>query len=104
MTDLAGRTALVTGGGTGLGAAIARALHAAGATVVVVGRRPEPLEAVVAGLGERASWRVCDVADPASVDALADALARNSSNDPGRAVAWTTAAGLALAALDAGCR
>jgi NAD(P)-dependent dehydrogenase (short-subunit alcohol dehydrogenase family) len=73
--DLAGRTALVTGGGTGLGAAIARALHASGASVVVVGRRPDPLGAVVAGLGERASWRMCDVADPASVDALAEALA-----------------------------
>jgi NAD(P)-dependent dehydrogenase (short-subunit alcohol dehydrogenase family) len=73
--ELTGRTALVTGGGTGLGAAIARALHGAGASVVVVGRRPEPLEAVVAELGERASWRVCDVADPASVDALTDALA-----------------------------
>ena len=39
MTDLAGRTALVTGGGSGLGAAIASALHAAGADVVVVGPR-----------------------------------------------------------------
>ena len=72
---LAGRTALVTGGGTGLGAAIARALHAAGASVVVVGRRPEPLSGLCDELGERASWRVCDVADPASVDALVDALA-----------------------------
>ncbi|WP_141120613.1 SDR family NAD(P)-dependent oxidoreductase, partial [Salmonella enterica] len=75
MTELSGRTALVTGGGTGLGAAIARALHAAGASVVVVGRRPEPLSALCDELGERASWRVCDVADPASVDALASALA-----------------------------
>ncbi len=74
MTALDGRTALVTGGGTGLGAAIARALHADGASVVVVGRRAEPLAALVDELGERASWRVCDVADPASIEALADAL------------------------------
>ncbi len=74
MTDLEGRTALVTGGGTGLGAAITRALHAAGASVVVVGRRPEPLAQLADELGERVSWRVCDVADPVSVDELAEAL------------------------------
>lgn len=75
MTDLAGRTALVTGGGSGLGAAIARALHACGAAVVVAGRRSEPLVALCAGLGGRATWQACDVADPASVAALADSLA-----------------------------
>lgn len=75
MTSLAGRTALVTGGGNGLGAAIARALHAEGAAVVLTGRRSEPLAARCAELGERADWRVCDVADPASVDALAASLA-----------------------------
>ena len=74
MTSLAGRTALVTGGGNGLGAAIARALHAQGAAVVVAGRRTEPLAALCAELGERADWRACDVADPRSVDALADSL------------------------------
>ncbi len=73
--SLAGRTALVTGGGTGLGAAIARALHAVGAAVVVAGRRREPLEALVADLGERAELRVCDVGDPTSVTALRDSLA-----------------------------
>ena len=74
MSTLSGRTALVTGGGTGLGAAIARALHSAGASVVVAGRRAEPLAALSDELGERVSWRVCDVADPGSVAALADAL------------------------------
>lgn len=72
---LAGRTGLVTGGGSGLGAAIARALHAEGADVVVVGRRPEPLQQLTAQLGERADWRVCDVADAGSVAELADFLA-----------------------------
>ncbi|SEP96801.1 SDR family NAD(P)-dependent oxidoreductase [Microlunatus flavus] len=74
MSALDGRMALVTGGGTGLGAAIARALHGAGASVVVAGRRAEPLAALSEELGERVSWRVCDVADPDSVAALADAL------------------------------
>lgn len=74
MTDLSGRTALVTGGGSGLGAAIAGALYDAGAHVVVVGRDKAKLQATAAGLGERARWLTCDVADPASVDALRDAL------------------------------
>jgi NAD(P)-dependent dehydrogenase (short-subunit alcohol dehydrogenase family) len=73
--SLVGRTALVTGGGNGLGAAIARSLHGAGAGVVLVGRRAEPLQRVCAELGSRASWSECDVADPASVAALADRLA-----------------------------
>ncbi|PCE16102.1 oxidoreductase [Microbacterium sp. SZ1] len=74
MTDLTGRTAVVTGGGSGLGAAIARALHAAGAAVVVVGRDTAKLDAVARELGDRVRALSCDVADPASVDALRDAL------------------------------
>lgn len=71
---LTGRTALVTGGGTGLGAAITRALHGAGAAVVITGRRPEPLVALAAEL-ERVEHRVCDVADHRSVAALTESLA-----------------------------
>ena len=72
----AGRTALVTGGGSGLGAAIARSLHARGAEVVVVGRRPGPLRALVAELGgDRADWRVCDVSEADAVRELAASLA-----------------------------
>jgi len=74
MTDLAGRTALVTGGGSGLGAAIASALRAAGADVVVVGRDQAKLDAVVARLGPRARALVCDVSDPASVESLRSQL------------------------------
>jgi NAD(P)-dependent dehydrogenase (short-subunit alcohol dehydrogenase family) len=73
--SLAGRTALITGGGNGLGAAIARSLHAAGAEVVLVGRRPQTLQQVCAELGSRARWAECDVANPASVAALAGGLA-----------------------------
>ncbi len=73
MTDLAGRTALVTGGGSGLGAAIARALSAAGADVVVVGRDTRRLDSVAEALpGARAFG--CDVADEASVARLREEL------------------------------
>lgn len=72
--SLTGRTALISGGGSGLGAAIARSLHAAGAGVVLVGRRHEQLQSVSAELKTRARWAECDVADPVSVTALADEL------------------------------
>lgn len=74
MTDLTGRTAVVTGGGSGLGAAIARALHAAGAEVVLVGRDRQKLAATASALGPRARGLACDVSDAASVGALSDAL------------------------------
>jgi 3-oxoacyl-[acyl-carrier protein] reductase len=53
MFDLSGRTALVTGASGGIGAAVARALHAQGAQVVLSGRRREVLEECAAALGER---------------------------------------------------
>src|SRR6478609_6937053 len=70
MTSLAGRTALITGGGSGLGAAIAGILHGAGADVVLVGRDEAKLASVAGALGDRARWEPCDVADPSSVDVL----------------------------------
>jgi meso-butanediol dehydrogenase/(S,S)-butanediol dehydrogenase/diacetyl reductase len=48
---LAGKSALVTGGGTGIGAAIARRFTSEGARVAVLGRRPEPLDAVAREIG-----------------------------------------------------
>jgi NAD(P)-dependent dehydrogenase (short-subunit alcohol dehydrogenase family) len=57
---LAGQRALVTGGGSGIGLAVARALSAAGATVTVLGRREAPLHAAVAS-GAAVDWRVADV-------------------------------------------
>jgi NAD(P)-dependent dehydrogenase (short-subunit alcohol dehydrogenase family) len=54
MFDLTGKTALVTGASGGIGGAIAKALHAQGATVILSGTRAEALEAVKAELGSRA--------------------------------------------------
>ena len=48
----AGKVAIVTGGGTGIGRATARELIATGARVAICGRRPEPLQAVAAELGD----------------------------------------------------
>ncbi len=73
--SLVGRTALVTGGGHGLGAAIATALHAEGAEVVLTGRSADVLRQRSDAFGPRARWHVCDVAQPESVAALADVLA-----------------------------
>ncbi|GAA3356623.1 SDR family NAD(P)-dependent oxidoreductase [Saccharopolyspora gregorii] len=73
--ELAGRTALVTGGGNGLGRAMCRALSAAGARVIAVGRTRESLAETVAGLPGAGRAETCDVADPDSVAALAELLA-----------------------------
>jgi 3-oxoacyl-[acyl-carrier protein] reductase len=70
MFDLTGKTALVTGASGGIGAAIARALHGAGATVGLSGTRVEPLEALAAELGERAHVLPCNLSDPEAVAAL----------------------------------
>lgn len=70
MFDLGGRTALVTGASGGIGGAVARALHAQGATVALSGTRVAPLEALAADLGERAHVVPCDLSDAAAVEAL----------------------------------
>lgn len=73
MNVVAGRGALVTGAGNGLGAAIARALHAAGARVVLVGRDEAKLRATAAGL-PGSVVAPCDVADATAVAGLAERL------------------------------
>lgn len=65
---LTGRRVLITGGGTGVGADLARGFAAAGAEVVVAGRRMEPLEGVAGPIGARAI--AADVTDEAGVAAL----------------------------------
>lgn len=73
MLDLTGKKALVTGATGGLGGAIARMLHAQGATVALSGTRAEALEALAAELGERAVIAPCNLADKDSVEALVPA-------------------------------
>jgi 3-oxoacyl-[acyl-carrier protein] reductase len=70
MFDLTGKTALVTGASGGIGAAIARALHGAGATVGLSGTRIEPLESLAAELGGRAHVLPCNLGDAEAVEAL----------------------------------
>ena len=70
MFELSGKTALVTGATGGIGEAIARTMHAAGADVVLSGRRVEKLEALAAELGERTHVAACDLSDPEQADAL----------------------------------
>jgi NAD(P)-dependent dehydrogenase (short-subunit alcohol dehydrogenase family) len=65
---LAGRRALVTGGGSGIGAAIARALDRAGAQVSALGRRQAPLIDLLAGLAQPGEALAADVTDPASLE------------------------------------
>jgi 3-oxoacyl-[acyl-carrier protein] reductase len=71
MFDLTGKTALVTGATGGIGAAIAMALHKAGATVAISGTRAAVLEALKAELGgERVHVLPCNLSDAAAVEKL----------------------------------
>ncbi|AIB11625.1 3-oxoacyl-ACP synthase [Azospirillum argentinense] len=71
MFDLTGKKALVTGASGGIGAQIARALHAQGATVALSGTRVAPLEALAAELGKRALVVPGNLADAAGTEQLA---------------------------------
>jgi 3-oxoacyl-[acyl-carrier protein] reductase len=74
MFDLTGKTALVTGATGGIGAAIAKALHKAGATVVVSGTRAAVLEELKAALGgDRVHVIACNLSDAADVEKLVPA-------------------------------
>lgn len=68
------RTIVVTGGGTGIGKAIATTFAARGDSVVITGRRVEPLKEVAAELGTRVSVAVCDGTDPRQVGEFALSL------------------------------
>ncbi|HWP26431.1 MAG TPA: 3-oxoacyl-[acyl-carrier-protein] reductase [Xanthobacteraceae bacterium] len=70
MFDLSGKAALVTGASGGIGGAIARALHAQGATVAISGTRREALDALASELKERVHVLPCDLADKDAVEAL----------------------------------
>jgi gluconate 5-dehydrogenase len=76
LFDLTGRRALVTGGNSGIGLAMARALGLAGASVALAARAPEKLDAAVGELsadGIDASAHPTDLADPAALAGLAEA-------------------------------
>jgi 3-oxoacyl-[acyl-carrier protein] reductase len=66
---LDGRSALVTGAGSGIGAAVARAFAAAGATVLVTDVDPDAAERVATEIGDRADSAALDVRDRAAADA-----------------------------------
>jgi len=73
MFDLTGKTALVTGATGGLGASIARVLHASGATVALSGTRAALLESLAAELGGRAHVIACNLSNPEDVEKLVPA-------------------------------
>ena len=75
MFDLTGKNALITGASGGIGGAIAKALHGAGATVALSGTRVEPLEALAAELGDRAHVLPCNLRDADAVNGLPKAAA-----------------------------
>ena len=82
MFNLTGKTALVTGTTGGIGAAIAKALHAQGATVGISGRNEEKLKALAAELGERVHILPADLSSGEAVDKLvADAEAAMTQID-----------------------
>jgi NAD(P)-dependent dehydrogenase (short-subunit alcohol dehydrogenase family) len=77
--DFTGRVALVTGGGSGIGRAVALDYARRGGTVVVLGRRPEPLAETVGLItqqGGRAASVACDVRDPDAVTEAVDGVVR----------------------------
>ena len=73
MFDLTDRKALVTGASGGIGGAVARALHALGATVAVSGTRPEALDSIASELGSRTHVLKADLGDKDAVEALVPA-------------------------------
>jgi NAD(P)-dependent dehydrogenase (short-subunit alcohol dehydrogenase family) len=72
--NVEGKRFAITGGGSGIGLAIARLAVARGASVVLLGRTEEKLRAACAALGERASYRVLDVTDGAAVARVFEAI------------------------------
>jgi 3-oxoacyl-[acyl-carrier protein] reductase len=70
MFDLTGKTALVTGASGGIGGAIARALHGAGATVTLSGTRADALDALAGELAQRVHVVAADLGDALSIDDL----------------------------------
>ncbi len=70
--SLQGQVTLITGGGTGIGLAIAHAFVAQGARVLISGRREDVLQQAVDQLGERATYRLHDVTQTERAEELID--------------------------------
>ena len=74
MRSLEGKSAWITGAGTGIGEAAAIALAEAGMDVVLSGRREEPLRRVAGAIGDRATVEVLDVSDNEAVTVVSDRI------------------------------
>lgn len=98
MGQLDGRTALVTGGTSGIGLAAAHRLSSEGAHVFITGRRRTPLDAAVEALGSAATGVLADVTDHGDLDRLAE---RIDERGRGLDVLFANAGGGEFAALDA---
>jgi NAD(P)-dependent dehydrogenase (short-subunit alcohol dehydrogenase family) len=74
MFSLEGQVALITGGGSGLGYATAECMIEAGADVVLFGRREEMLQDACEKLGDKSSYRRCDITETDKIPALVEAV------------------------------
>ncbi len=97
MGPLEGKTAVVTGGGTGIGRATAIRLAADGAHVFITGRRPAELDSTVESIGSAATAVPGDISDPADLDRLYAAV---DERGHGLDVLFANAATATLATLE----
>src|SRR5688572_16326876 len=79
---LDGEIALITGGGTGLGLAMATRMAEAGAKVVITGRREQPLKDAASSIGSSASYVVHDVADVTQAGPLIEQATKKAGGAP----------------------
>ena len=92
LFDMSGHVAVVTGGGTGIGAGIARAFHESGAAVVLAARRTEHIEQVAKEICDDGGSAIAVPTDVTDDDAV-DALARAAVDEFGRLTDWVNNAG-----------
>ncbi len=97
MHQLDDKTALVTGGTSGIGLATAQRLAAEGAHVFITGRRAHAVDDAVASIGDAATGVVGDVTDPSDLERLAEAI---RSRGRGLDVVFTNAGGGEFASLE----